>query len=294
MCTKSSQKHFYVSRGRHFDPLAAACNYWRWGVSGSQENVNAICILGLNIVNDKVGGTDNNIIILIFMFDDWRPYQVFLVLWWWFLLLLLIGLVRLLYRAIQCRLSSQYDEYNDGKDFIKRGASSYIAGRRGYDTTCSRWDFTRTSRSRPRLSPSRSLSKPQNLATGKLLLLLLQTCKLTSPGLFSTRWAKTSTDLSSWTFSAKSVSDTSTKLRSRTKKTMQVEGFGLPSCLLWNVCRQLTCSRMCQRSFSGWTVEIMLSSSFWTGDNLMSMLLKPSYTAQESKEVCIDGLTLVC
>ena len=121
MCTKSSQKHFYVSRGRHFDPLAAACNYWRWGVSGSQENVNAICILGLNIVNDKVGGTDNNIIILIFMFDDWRPYQVFLVLWWWFLLLLLIGLVRLLYRAIQCRLSSQYDEYNDGKDFIKRG-----------------------------------------------------------------------------------------------------------------------------------------------------------------------------
>jgi len=62
-------------------PRIAACNYWRWGGSGSQENINAICILGLNIVNDKV----------------------FLVLWWWFLLLLLIGLVRLLYRAIQCR-----------------------------------------------------------------------------------------------------------------------------------------------------------------------------------------------
>merc|ERR1711974_332864 len=29
--------------------------------------------------------------------------KVFLVLWWWFLLLLLIGLVRLIYRAIQCR-----------------------------------------------------------------------------------------------------------------------------------------------------------------------------------------------
>ena len=35
---------------------SAACNYWRWGGSGGQENINAICILGLNIVNDKVRG----------------------------------------------------------------------------------------------------------------------------------------------------------------------------------------------------------------------------------------------
>ena len=77
--------------------------------------------LASTLSTTRSGVTDNNIIILIFMFDDWRPYQVFLVLWWWFLLLLLIGLVRLLYRAVQCRLSSQYDEYNDGKDFIKRG-----------------------------------------------------------------------------------------------------------------------------------------------------------------------------
>ena len=254
--------------------------------------------LASTLSTTRSGVTDNNIIILIFMFDDWRPYQVFLVLWWWFLLLLLIGLVRLLYRAIQCRLSSQYDEYNDGKDFIKRGLHltlqvGVVTIPPAHDETLSELQEVNQGWAHQGLCQSR---KTWRLVK---LLLLLQTCKLSSPGLFSTRWAKTSTDLSSWTFSAKSVSDTSTKLRSRTKKTMQVEGFGLPSCLLWNVCRQLTCSRMCQRSFNGWTVEIqppltMLSSSFSTGDNLMSMLLKPSYNAQESKEVCIDGLTLVC
>ena len=32
----------------------ASCDYWRWGQGGKQENINAICILALNHINDKV------------------------------------------------------------------------------------------------------------------------------------------------------------------------------------------------------------------------------------------------
>ena len=35
-------------------PRIAACNYIRYGSGGGQENKNAICILGLNMINDKV------------------------------------------------------------------------------------------------------------------------------------------------------------------------------------------------------------------------------------------------
>ena len=34
----------------------ASCDYWRFGAGGRQENINAICILNLNIINDKVRG----------------------------------------------------------------------------------------------------------------------------------------------------------------------------------------------------------------------------------------------
>jgi len=60
-------------------PRVASCNYWRFGSGGRQENINAICILRLNIINDKV----------------------FLVLWWWFALISLLGALRMLYRAVQ-------------------------------------------------------------------------------------------------------------------------------------------------------------------------------------------------
>ena len=36
--------------------LPASCDYWRFGAGGRQENINAICILNLNIINDKVRG----------------------------------------------------------------------------------------------------------------------------------------------------------------------------------------------------------------------------------------------
>ena len=34
--------------------FSANCDYWRWGSGGRQESINAICILALNIINDKV------------------------------------------------------------------------------------------------------------------------------------------------------------------------------------------------------------------------------------------------
>ena len=36
---------------------SAFCDYWRFGTGGHQENVNAVCILALNIINDKVKTT---------------------------------------------------------------------------------------------------------------------------------------------------------------------------------------------------------------------------------------------
>ena len=36
-------------------PRVAACNFFRFGTGGRQENQNAICVLSLNMINDKVG-----------------------------------------------------------------------------------------------------------------------------------------------------------------------------------------------------------------------------------------------
>jgi len=36
-------------------PRIASCEYVRYGVAGIQETRSALCILGLNMVNDKVG-----------------------------------------------------------------------------------------------------------------------------------------------------------------------------------------------------------------------------------------------
>ena len=36
-------------------PRIAACNYIRFGSGGGEDKKNAICILGLNMINDKVG-----------------------------------------------------------------------------------------------------------------------------------------------------------------------------------------------------------------------------------------------
>jgi len=62
-------------------PRVASCTYWRWGTGGTQESINAMCVLALNMINDKV----------------------FLVLWWWFIVISIIAFFRLIYRFIQCR-----------------------------------------------------------------------------------------------------------------------------------------------------------------------------------------------
>ena len=50
-------------------PRVAACDYHRFGPGGNPAAINALCILALNIINDKV----------------------FVLIWWWLLLLALAG-----------------------------------------------------------------------------------------------------------------------------------------------------------------------------------------------------------
>eukprot|EP00095_Tigriopus_kingsejongensis_P003608 maker-scaffold49_size462716-snap-gene-0.5 protein:Tk03608 transcript:maker-scaffold49_size462716-snap-gene-0.5-mRNA-1 annotation:"innexin inx2" len=68
-------------------PRIAACDYIRYGSGGGQETKNAICILGLNMINDKV----------------------FLVLWFWYLFLVIFGVIRCVYRC--CQISSSGFRY---------------------------------------------------------------------------------------------------------------------------------------------------------------------------------------
>ena len=60
-------------------PKVAACNYKRYGMGGREDGRNAICILGLNMINDKV----------------------FVLVWVWHCLLVIMGVVRVLTRTIQ-------------------------------------------------------------------------------------------------------------------------------------------------------------------------------------------------
>jgi len=68
-------------------PRIAACDYIRFGPGGGQETKNAICILGLNMINDKI----------------------FLVLWYWYIVLTVLGCIRLFYRG--CQVSSSRVRY---------------------------------------------------------------------------------------------------------------------------------------------------------------------------------------
>jgi len=64
-------------------PKVAVCNYQRYGRGGGQETKNSICILSLNIINDKI----------------------FIVLWVWHCTLLLAGAIRLTTRFFQVSCS---------------------------------------------------------------------------------------------------------------------------------------------------------------------------------------------
>jgi len=68
----------------HLFPRMASCNYYRFGSAGFQEKINAICVLALNVINDKV----------------------FAITWCWSVLLALLSTTRLFYRAAICSSSS--------------------------------------------------------------------------------------------------------------------------------------------------------------------------------------------
>ena len=94
----------YDTNNNSNNKYLASCDYWRYGAGGRQENINAICILNLNVINDKVTDTA--------LGEKWKHSlfihcpvltQVFLLLWWWFYLIALLSFLRVLYRAVQCR-----------------------------------------------------------------------------------------------------------------------------------------------------------------------------------------------
>ena len=60
-------------------PKMAACSYHRYGMGGREDNRHAICVLGLNMINDKV----------------------FIILWLWHCFIVAVGTIRILTRAGQ-------------------------------------------------------------------------------------------------------------------------------------------------------------------------------------------------
>ena len=60
-------------------PKMAACRYHRYGMGGREDNRHAICILGLNMINDKV----------------------FVIVWIWHLFIVVVGTVRIFTRSGQ-------------------------------------------------------------------------------------------------------------------------------------------------------------------------------------------------
>jgi len=64
----------------HVFPRVASCNYYRFGSGGFQEKINAICILGLNVINDKV----------------------FALTWFWCFVLAIFSGLRLIWRVTIC------------------------------------------------------------------------------------------------------------------------------------------------------------------------------------------------
>jgi len=59
-------------------PRMASCNYYRYGPAGAQEKINVLCVLALNIINDKV----------------------FAVIWLWVACLAMLSFSMLIYRLV--------------------------------------------------------------------------------------------------------------------------------------------------------------------------------------------------
>ena len=93
-------------------PRIAACHYYRYGSGGRQETLDAICILGLNMINDKailqIAEVSCQKVFRIIIFFH---FQIFLVLWFWYAFLSVFGLARFVYRCMQ--MSSRRVRYSD-------------------------------------------------------------------------------------------------------------------------------------------------------------------------------------
>ncbi|XP_064457021.1 innexin shaking-B-like [Ornithodoros turicata] len=61
-------------------PRLTKCSFWKFGDSGTLENREAICVLPLNILNEKI----------------------FLFLWFWYVILLILGVLVVIYRIVVC------------------------------------------------------------------------------------------------------------------------------------------------------------------------------------------------
>ena len=60
-------------------PKQAACRYYRYGMGGGSDNRHAMCVLNLNMINDKV----------------------FILIWVWFCVLMFMGTIRIFTRSFQ-------------------------------------------------------------------------------------------------------------------------------------------------------------------------------------------------
>ncbi|XP_040575378.1 innexin inx2 isoform X1 [Lepeophtheirus salmonis] len=60
-------------------PKIAACDFHRYGMGGGMDNRFGICVLGLNMINDKV----------------------FVFIWYWYCLLIILGVIRIISRTSQ-------------------------------------------------------------------------------------------------------------------------------------------------------------------------------------------------
>ena len=84
-------------------PKVATCDYIRFGrLGGGQSNKNAICILSLNIINDKVA---SHSVSGQHCFNEILS-QVFALLWFWHLFLLIAGTMRIFTRTFQLSSST--------------------------------------------------------------------------------------------------------------------------------------------------------------------------------------------
>ena len=80
---------------KKFSLSVATCNYIRYGRGGGQEIKNAICVLGLNMINDKVMTMFRMFHVQTIQYAKLAKFvQVFAILWLWHCILIFAGLNR--------------------------------------------------------------------------------------------------------------------------------------------------------------------------------------------------------